>query len=344
MILNRNIAHDYMIIKTIHDMETLILEERPQISVIVPVYNAEKYIDRCVQSISDQSYTNWELLLIDDGSPDRSGTLCDEWKKRDSRIRVIHGPNCGVSVARNVGLDAAEGEWVMFVDSDDWIEKECLEVCVETANNSSLDLLQFNFKQIDSKGVLKAIYEKETPVMNSKDFITHGVYNVSAWGCLIRKSIIRDNYIRFVEGIKLAEDQLFIMECLAHSEKIQLIKHSFYCYFLNENSAVHNARSQDILNSCNSLIKFKERYPIFKEHIDHQINSFCTTLLYNGDVPTNQILQMFDGSNIKTVSNADIFGRMLLLGSKFQSRVVFWFTGFLLRIKFGIRGLVIRFK
>ena len=98
----------------------------PKVSVIVPVYKAEKYLHRCVDSILSQTFTDWELLLIDDGSPDRSGEICDEYAKKDTRIRVFHKENGGVSSARNMGLDIAKGKWIVFVDSDDWCEPDYL--------------------------------------------------------------------------------------------------------------------------------------------------------------------------------------------------------------------------
>lgn len=98
----------------------------PKISIIVPVYNAEKTLHRCTNSIINQLYQNWELLLIDDGSTDNSSVICDEYVRKDKRIRVFHKENGGVSSARNVGLDNAEGEWITFIDSDDWVENNYL--------------------------------------------------------------------------------------------------------------------------------------------------------------------------------------------------------------------------
>ena len=95
--------------------------KHPQISIIVPVYNVEQYLQSCIDSIITQTYTDWELLLVDDGSPDRSGEICDEYAKKDNRIRVFHKRNGGVSSARNLGLDKAQGEWVTFIDADDYI-------------------------------------------------------------------------------------------------------------------------------------------------------------------------------------------------------------------------------
>ena len=107
----------------------------PKISVIVPVYNTEKYLHRCIDSILAQTFTDFELLLIDDGSKDNSGAICDEYAAKDSRVRVFHKENGGVSSARNLGLDNVRGEWVTFVDSDDWVEKEYIELFVKNIDD-----------------------------------------------------------------------------------------------------------------------------------------------------------------------------------------------------------------
>ena len=103
----------------------------PLVSIIVPVYKAEQWLHRCVDSILAQTMTDFELLLIDDGSPDKSGEICDEYAAKDNRVRVFHKENGGVSSARNLGLDNAVGDFVMFVDSDDWIVSDCLELCIK---------------------------------------------------------------------------------------------------------------------------------------------------------------------------------------------------------------------
>lgn len=111
------------------------------ISIIVPVYRAEKYLDRCVKSILNQTYINFELILVEDGSPDASGALCDRWAERDNRIRVIHKENGGASSARNRGLDIARGEYIAFVDSDDWIEPQMYEYLYVAMEKSKAQIL-----------------------------------------------------------------------------------------------------------------------------------------------------------------------------------------------------------
>ena len=117
------------------------MSDKPLISVIVPVYNVERYLPRCIESILKQTYTNFELILVDDGTPDRSGIICDRYAEKDSRIRVIHKENGGVSTARNAGIDAAKGEWITFVDSDDWVSVKYLELLAECLDQNDYDLI-----------------------------------------------------------------------------------------------------------------------------------------------------------------------------------------------------------
>lgn len=124
----------------------------PIISIIVPVYNVEKYIDKCINSILHQTYTNIELLLIDDGSPDKSGIICDAYAQQDCRVQVFHEQNAGVSAARNIGINNAKGEFITFVDSDDWLELDCIERSLNIVNKNNLDLLQFSSKRVNDKG------------------------------------------------------------------------------------------------------------------------------------------------------------------------------------------------
>ena len=121
---------------------------KPLLSIIVPVYNVEKYIERCIKSILNQSFTNFELILVDDGSPDNCGKICDEYKKKDSRIKVIHKKNGGLSDARNAGIERAKGEYIAFVDSDDFINKYMYEILYKNAKKWDADISICNFKMV----------------------------------------------------------------------------------------------------------------------------------------------------------------------------------------------------
>ena len=123
---------------------------QPKISVIVPVYKAEKYLHRCVDSILSQTFTDFELILVNDGSPDNCGAICDEYAQKDNRVRVFHKENGGVSSARNLGLDNAKGEWITFVDSDDWLKPGCLE---QLTNKLDADMIKCGIEASDKSSI-----------------------------------------------------------------------------------------------------------------------------------------------------------------------------------------------
>ena len=184
------------------------------ISVIVPVYNTEKYLDRCIQSVLAQTYTNWELLLIDDGSTDSSGTICDQYAAEDNRIRVFHKENGGVSSARNLGLDNAKGEWITFVDSDDWVEPSMLKELLAIALDNDADYvycdLLFDFGQYQ-KYYNAATYASEHRTM-LKNFI------ISTWSIictsLVKAEIYNNHNLRFSQSYTYCEDFLFAVKTM----------------------------------------------------------------------------------------------------------------------------------
>lgn len=132
-----------------------------KISIIVPIYNVEKYIRQCLDSIVNQTYRNLEIILVDDGSPDACGAVCDEYAKMDGRITVIHKENAGVGAARNDGIDRATGEWLMFVDPDDWLELDCCENAIKAAQKSDCDVIYFQSDKRDKTGNLIQVRPKQ---------------------------------------------------------------------------------------------------------------------------------------------------------------------------------------
>lgn len=197
------------------------------ISVIVPVYNSEQYLHRCIDSILAQTYTDFELLLIDDGSTDSSGAICDEYAAKDSRVRVFHKANGGVSSARNMGLDNAQGEWITFVDSDDWVEKEYIELFMNNIDdlvyqsfqsvfNEHIEVWDTSIKALDINESLTKLYEKK--VLGY------------CWGKLYRTMYLKTNNIRFNEDIKFREDELFVLEYLSHIKHITCVDSNKYIY------------------------------------------------------------------------------------------------------------------
>lgn len=317
------------------------MKDKELISIIIPVYKVEKYISRCVQSVIEQTYTNWELLLVDDGTPDNSGQICDNWALIDARIKVFHKGNGGVSSARNLGLDNIKGHWITFIDSDDWIEKDCLEHCFAVIEREKLDILQFCFQEIDSKGVVKSYTKKSTPTLPKDRFVRTNLFNVCVWGGIIKSSIIKDNHIKFQEGIKLAEDQMFIMECISNADLLKVISNPFYNYFMNEDSAVHNAKTIDMLQSIEALQRFKINYPIFSNQIAKQINSFCKSIVVNGDIDLKLILNIYEIPMSSQSCMTSLLDKLFDDGIKQKSIIKLYIYGAIMRFKYLVRSVVI---
>ena len=222
----------------------------PLISVIVPVYKVERYLPRCIESILGQTYTNFELILVDDGTPDRSGVICDRYAEKDSRIRVIHKENGGVSTARNIGIDTAKGEWITFIDSDDWVKENYLDVLVSPLSDEEFTLvvgrLEWRYLTIGKR-------ELDVRIINVDDIAESDVLHISEsmefhGPCykLFSTDVLRGNNIRFPEGIALAEDTIFVNRYLKHCHKICMTGKTIYYYNrLNESSVTAAPRYFD---------------------------------------------------------------------------------------------------
>lgn len=201
--------------------------KQPAISIIVPVYNAEKYLRRCIDSILSQSLTDFELILIDDGSTDRSPHICDEYATRDKRIKLIHKKNAGVSAARNDGLDIAQGEFITFVDSDDWVDVNYLKSLYD---NKAYDYIIGTFIN-EPQGKVQYLEEGEFFGDNLKEYVsvTH-LSNGYPWGKLFKSKIISENILRF-KNIKVYEDLLFCLEYVRNCSSIYCMSKANYHYF-----------------------------------------------------------------------------------------------------------------
>lgn len=199
----------------------------PTISVIVPVYKVENYLHRCVDSILAQSFTDFELLLIDDGSPDNCGAICDEYAAKDTRVRVFHKPNGGVSSARNLGLDNARGEWIAFVDSDDYVDVDYLSELVAYTKQDNVDFV-VTLNTISS-------YTKDSHVMLQHDdlelFSKYKFQNYcQPWGKLYSNKVLEKMGLRFNPNVHLMEDLMFALLYLYEIRRVALIVSDKYIY------------------------------------------------------------------------------------------------------------------
>ena len=209
----------------------------PKISVIVPVYNAEKYLHRCIDSILAQTFTDFELLLINDGSKDSSGVICDEYAAKDSRVLVFHKENGGVSSARNMGLDNAKGEWISFVDSDDWVEKEYLETLYQ---DGEFDFVTCYWNVLENNDVLEGVFHADREYYGLNDirlFLDDNERELLYPVCrLFRKTIIDRNEIRFNQDLNYGEDILFVMSYIIHIQSAKQVYKIMYFYEKHINS------------------------------------------------------------------------------------------------------------
>ncbi len=199
----------------------------PKVSVIVPVYKVEKYLPECIESILAQTFTDFELILVDDGSPDNSGKICDDYAARDSRIRVFHKENGGVSSARNLGLDNARGEWVTFVDSDDWLESPGTLHHLSGSLTSDVDILFFGYsihnhcKSPPRRTFIPRMGTRRTRAETYTSLYLGGFIN-SPCAKVFRRTPFCDA-IRYPEGIGLSEDTIFVTKCFSFNPKIETL-------------------------------------------------------------------------------------------------------------------------
>lgn len=218
----------------------------PLISVIVPVYNVEQYLPSCLDSILGSTYTNWECLLVDDGSTDRSGIICDRYAASDARFRVFHKENGGVSSARNKALENMNGEWLMFLDSDDEMTASAMQNLLTAAMNSGSDMSMGNYVSVQSKR--DDIHSNTYPTprtMSFEDVLTlffvypRGRFQGYLTNRIMKASVVRDNHLRFREDIYYKEDGLFLVQYLLYSKKdVPFITDVIYLYKIREGSAM----------------------------------------------------------------------------------------------------------
>lgn len=201
------------------------------ISIIVPVYKAESYIHRCINSILAQSYTDFELLLIDDGSPDNCGAICDEYAVRDSRVRVFHKENGGVSSARNLGLKQARGEWITFIDADDFVHLDFLSSLYA---HDDADLIVGSFETVGTEekwcGFLDDCFYNRTLFEKKVIDLSLSINFYTPWAKLFRANIIEINNLSFDEEMSSAEDWLFVLNYLIYTQSLRTCSYPYYYY------------------------------------------------------------------------------------------------------------------
>lgn len=246
----------------------------PKVSIIVPVYKAEAYLHRCVDSILAQTFTDFELLLIDDGSPDKSGEICDVYAQKDNRVRVIHKENGGVSSARNIGLNNACGDWTTFVDSDDFLDISSLEIMYELTNRYDSDLYCFKYRITNEYniGTNKQEYQNSTICNMSKDSMIKKILtyqtNCGPWAKLFKTEKLK-NY-SFDETLRIGEDLLLNLSYISDLQKsIIYSETSVYNYFMNTQSVMHSKKlTGEYAMLSEKVARFFASDAIYAKHIN----------------------------------------------------------------------------
>ena len=214
----------------------------PTVSIIVPVYNAEATLPRCVESILTQEFRDFELLLVDDGSSDGSGALCDGYAAGDSRVRVFHVPNGGVSAARNLGLDHARGEYLQFLDSDDWITQDATTLLIRAARDHGCDLVISDFYRVVGERVSHKGDIEEDTVLTREEYAAHMMerpadfYYGVLWNKLYRREIVERHHLRMNEEISWCEDFMFNLEYIRWAERFYAMQVPVYYYVKTKGS------------------------------------------------------------------------------------------------------------
>ncbi|MED1205208.1 glycosyltransferase family 2 protein [Heyndrickxia acidicola] len=270
----------------------------PKISIIVPVYKVENYINKCIDSILSQAFSDFELILIDDGSPDNCGHICDQYAKQDKRIRVIHQENKGLSSARNTGLAASKGDYIGFVDSDDYIHEDMYRILYHQAEEYKADIAICNFLKVEDQGPsIVSESEGNSPVKyftniealqqlfskNDLSYVT-GAGNNITWIIVCNKLFRRKlfEHVRFEEG-RICEDEFIIHKLLYSSKKIIFISSKLYFYVQRSSSIIHSHFTIQRLDKVDAL---RERAEFFKciNHMElyyQAITSYMNAFFWN---------------------------------------------------------------
>lgn len=288
-------------------------ENFPLISIIVPVYKVEKYLPKCIESILDQTFTDWELLLIDDGSPDKSGEICDEYALKDARIKVLHKDNGGVSSARNLGLEKAKGEWVTFVDSDDFIQPGFLEgLYAPIALGENLDFVQGGCVNVRNEEIISINQSYEYYVGDDSNILFQKFRGLTV-SKLFRLENVKHRPdglpLLFDEEMRIAEDMAFTLDYILYVNRYAFVPEKGYCYRVdNVSSATKSKRIEKYETALHSfrhlyssvktyIQKFQLSDDVARLRLSHEashLQNVCLLLYYN-NFPRNKRLLHLKG-------------------------------------------------
>lgn len=292
----------------------------PKVSIVVPCYGVEKYLDRCVESLVNQTLTDIEIILVDDESPDRVPQMCDDWAKRDSRIKVVHKKNGGLGMACNSGIEIANGEYIAFCDSDDWVDLGCYETMYQYGRTTKADAVYSGIKRVDERGKVMpmsqpaedAVYDKDSISQFMLDMIASSpsvpierIRQMSAKIVLYSGDIIRKCGIKFhSERQYISEDLLFNLDFLCECNRVAEISQSFYYYYVNSQSLSQILRRDRFVRYKQLREYMRSRYAFEDERAEYVLRVDKMFIGYvrsammqiiTSSVPSKEKLQMLSG-------------------------------------------------
>lgn len=290
------------------------IESKPLVSIIVPVYNIEKYLSRCIDSILFQTYTNFELILVDDGSSDMSGKICDEYMKKDSRISVIHQSNMGVVVARNHAINISSGDFLVFVDGDDYLEESFLMETVARAISTNSDIIWTDY--FETSQIIKSIpdYEAVRSIEVTVKYLISDIIKGFLWNKLIKRSFYINSKIETDEGCTIMEDKYIMLQLLCNKPVMNYITKPLYHYSIRETSATGSLKHPFLealpnIQHMYDYLRNNKIYEIYKEDFGRFAMKVKFTILSEYGLEKARRFMKFAH---KTVSNYSLSTKMSL--------------------------------
>lgn len=288
------------------------------LSIIIPAYNAAHYLERCVNSCLNQNTTSfaYEIIIINDGSTDNTQTLAEELAKKSSNIIVISQKNSGVSTARNKGLSIAKGEYIWFVDADDWIKPNCLSFIIQKTIETNIDLLQLDYQIVDEKGIINS--KSNTPIKNHSiifnglEFTKQIDYFLFAWRFIYKRSFIKQFNLQYNTTLKIAEDTEFNCKVLAKANSCIHYYNKVYYYYQHKSSTINSikvSQINDIKATIHELQSIPSNHKDFTSFIQIItsaliINAFKRIYLLKDTTEKNNFLIFLKKENLKRITTS----------------------------------------
>ena len=308
-------------------------EKRQLVSIIIPVYNVERYLKKCIDSVINQTYANLEIILVDDGSPDGCGDICDDYAKKDKRIRVIHKVNGGLSDARNAGIDAATGDYIAFVDSDDYVASDYAELLYKACIEANADISCCSYYRVYGQKKIKAPKPSTiiglTNIEALRDiFLANSLCEVMTWNKLYRRSLFTDNDIRFPVG-KVHEDNYTTYKLFYFANKVQFIGTPRYFYLQRSESIMGRQFDKVRLDALEAVSEAANFMKLHQVRIENELSSYSllVTLALLTDYSLSDVRNKMIESRLKSKLSSSNYLSNPLISKKHKLMYILARTG-----------------